>query len=804
MRVGFAALLSHWRRHPLQLFTLLIGLALATALWSAVQAINAEARRSYAEASQLFGGGDQQFLTRRDGADIDIAVFVALRQAGWQVSPVIERPVLINGRQITLIGIDPVSANPGMVPIEMGRMLSETPTRILQLPGSGFAAPEFIADTLDSLPNDWPILEPSASIPPRTVIMDIGAVSKLAGPGLSRLTLAATQPQGRKALTDIAPDLQIETSAAANDLTQLTNSFHLNLTAFGLLSFGVGLFIVQASTGLAFEQRRPLVRTLRALGMPLSQVLTMMAAELLGLALIAGVAGVGLGYLIAGALLPDVAATLRGLYGAPVGNGLPFDPLWALAGLGMALIGAAAAAFGGLISIARMPLLASAQPRAWARQSRRVILVQAVCGIGLMGLGALSLPLIGGLVAGFAMLGGLLLGAALLLPAVLSVLLSQATRMARSVTAQWFWADTSQQLKGLSLALMALLLALATNVGVGTMVSSFRLTFTGWLDQRLVSELYITTRTNDEAAALEAWLTPRVDAVLPIWSVESRIAARPADVFGIIDHPTYSDNWPLLDQLPDVWERVHTDKIALVNEQLARRAGLSAGDMVTVEPGWDMTVGGVFSDYGNPNGQVIVSLDALLERHPDVPRLRYGVRIAPDRADDLRTELVEGFGLPAIQITDQASIKAFSLSVFEKTFSVTAALNILTLSVAGFAIFTSLLTLASLRLPQVAPVWALGLTRRRLSVLELGRSLVLAALTFVLAVPLGLVLAWILLSVVNVEAFGWQLPMFIFPVQWVWLWASAMIAALLASAWPVWRMSRLAPADFLRVFSNER
>ena len=43
LRMGLAALLSHWRRKPLQLATLLVGLSLATALWSAVQAINGEA-----------------------------------------------------------------------------------------------------------------------------------------------------------------------------------------------------------------------------------------------------------------------------------------------------------------------------------------------------------------------------------------------------------------------------------------------------------------------------------------------------------------------------------------------------------------------------------------------------------------------------------------------------------------------------------------------------------------------------------------------------------------------------------------
>ena len=44
---GLTALLSHWRRRPVQLAMLLLGLSLATALWSGVQAINTEARASY-------------------------------------------------------------------------------------------------------------------------------------------------------------------------------------------------------------------------------------------------------------------------------------------------------------------------------------------------------------------------------------------------------------------------------------------------------------------------------------------------------------------------------------------------------------------------------------------------------------------------------------------------------------------------------------------------------------------------------------------------------------------------------------
>ena len=43
-------LLSHWRKHPFQLVMLLTGLFLASGLWTGVEAVNTEARASYALA----------------------------------------------------------------------------------------------------------------------------------------------------------------------------------------------------------------------------------------------------------------------------------------------------------------------------------------------------------------------------------------------------------------------------------------------------------------------------------------------------------------------------------------------------------------------------------------------------------------------------------------------------------------------------------------------------------------------------------------------------------------------------------
>jgi putative ABC transport system permease protein len=131
-------------------------------------------------------------------------------------------------------------------------------------------------------------------------------------------------------------------------------------------------------------------------------------------------------------------------------------------------------------------------------------------------------------------------------------------------------------------------------------------------------------------------------------------------------------------------------------------------------------------------------------------------------------------------------------------------LNVLTLAVAALAMFASLLTLAGMRLPQVAPVWAMGVTRQRLAAMELCRSFVLAILTAIAALPLGLGLAWILLAIVNVEAFGWRLPMYHFPAEWLRLAILSILATALAAALPAWRLSRLAPSELLKVFANER
>ena len=802
IRAGLGALLSHWRRRPFQLLTLMIGLATATALWSGVQAINAEARKSYDAAASGLAAGTRPSLTAPGG--IDRRTYVALRRAGWPVTPVLEGRIDAPGGSLRLLGIDPFTLPAGDLPTadtSEADAGGAAAAAFITPPGQLLVAPETRRRLAGA---DLPPRVAATGVPPDTAYADIGTAQKLLGQPENLGQLLITGPPSRTAppLAEIAPGLTRQQPEATADVARLTDSFHLNLTAFGLLSFAVGLFIVRGAVGLAFEQRRPVFRTLRALGLSRRLLVALLAGELLLLALVAGLLGVALGWLIATLLIPDVAATLRGLYGADVPGTLTLAPAWWLSGIAIAVLGTAIAAAASLWQVARLPLLAPAQPRAWARASESALRLQALAALLCLAVAAGAWAT-GGLVGGFGLLGGLLLAAALVLPLLLHAALGVLSRTARGPLSEWFWADARQQLPGLSLALMALLLALAANIGVGTMVSSFRLTFTGWLDQRLAAELYVRADSEAQADEIARYLRPRVDRLLPIRSADVDLAGTSGALYGVADDPTYSQNWPLIAAEPDVWDRIADGEAALVNEQLARRDDLWPGATVVID-GWEAPVAGVYSDYGNPRPEAIIGLDRFDRTHPDAPDLRYGVRVDPGKVAELREAIIGRFGLPPDQVSDQASVKRVSLSVFERTFAVTGALNILTLGVAGLAILTSLLTLAGMRQPQLAPVWALGLTRIRLARLELLRALLLAGLTFAAALPVGLVLAWVLLSVINVEAFGWKLPLHLFPLDWLRLLALSLLAAGLAAAIPARRLARTPPAELLKVFAHER
>jgi putative ABC transport system permease protein len=816
------ALLSHWRRHPVQFFSVLTGLWLATSLLTGVQALNSQARESYAKASQLIGGEPQKVLVAPNGANFSQDLFVSLRRAGWPVSPALRGRITLKDlpdQRLTLLGIEPVS-----LPVNTalaGQSLDTAQiVEFFTAPGSTWISPQTLQalglhegqQPLSEAGQALPPLRAQADMAPGLLLVDIGFAQQLlhqAGQ-ISRLILPKDFAEDPPALPEaVKGELVIRKSGEDNDLGRLTESFHLNLDALGFLSFVVGLFIVHAAIGLALEQRRGLLRNLRASGVSARGLIASLTVELGALALLGGIAGVISGYLLASVLLPDVAASLRGLYGAEVAGHLNLSIWWWLSGLGVSLLGAFLAGASSLLRAARLPLLALANAQAWHETHARWLKRQGWIAAG-SAVTALLAALFGNsLTLGFVLMASLLLGAALGLPVLLNALLNALLGKSRSVLGQWFLADCRQLLPALSGAVWALLGALAENMGGGSMTWGFRQTFSHWLEQRLSAELYINPQNSAQAAPLQKWLSeqPLTSAVLPNYQVTLQLKGWPAELYGVIDHAHYRQHWPLLQSASgDAWAQLASDDTLMLSEQLARRLKVDVGDQVKLpapDGDWTLRVVGIYADYGNPKGHILVNAGHLLKHWPTLTPNRFNLRIDPDAIPQLLRVLHNKFSIDDNRIVDQIQLKAWSRQVFERTFSATAALNSLTLMVAGVALFISLLTQSQSRLGQLAPLWALGVTRRQLMVLNLAQTWLLAVLTLVLAIPLGLLLAWCLDAVINVQAFGWRLPLQVFPAQLLRLMLLAMLATLLASAWPLYRLYRTRPADLLRTFANE-
>lgn len=823
LRITLGALLSHWRRHPLQFFSILTGLWLATALWTGVEALNSQARADYARASAVLTGPAQAQVSPRKGERFAEPAYVQLRRRGWPVSPVLEGRLRFgtgeDGARVQLLGIEPLSLPHGTsVAGQPGASLDLGP--FIGDPGQAWIAP----DTMKRLgfhPGEQPVTSEGQRLPPLVVhpqlapgvvIVDIGRAQALlqAPRQLSRLILdadfAARQP---RLPVELATVLELRAAGDTGDLDRLTESFHLNLRALGMLAFIVGLFIVNAAIGLALEQRRGLLRTLRACGISLRGLIVALAIELGLFAVLSGLAGVASGYVLASVLLGNVAASLRGLYGAEVAGQLNLPPQWWVMGIVISLLGAVLAGGSSLVRAARLPVLALAQPQAWRLAQSLWLTRQAIAAVLLCAFAGLCWRFGDSLLSALLMLGAILLAGALALPALLDGVLALLARRCRGPLWEWFVADSRQQLPAVSLALMALLLALAASVGVGSMTEGFRKTFIGWLDQRLSADLYLTPRDTAHSLEIAAWLRgqPGVTSVLPRWRVEQRLQGWPVQVEGVVDDASYRAQWPLLSQSSGAWSQLAAGQGAMLSEQLARRLHLQLGDILRLPaPGGDqwLKIVGLYADYGNPRGHMLLNADWLRRQWPDAVLGNLGVHVAPERMAAVRAELERRFGLDSTRLIDQSSLKRWSTEVFERTFAATGALNALTLGVAGIALFISLLTLGHSRLAQLAPLWALGVNRVRLGWLSLGQTLMLASLTVLLAMPLGLLLAWCMVAVLNVQAFGWRLPLQIFPDQLLRLGLLGLLTSLLAAAGPLWHVARRQPADLLRQFADER
>jgi putative ABC transport system permease protein len=355
-------------------------------------------------------------------------------------------------------------------------------------------------------------------------------------------------------------------------------------------------------------------------------------------------------------------------------------------------------------------------------------------------------------------------------------------------------------------AIVALAVAVSATIGVSIMVDSFRGSVSQWLEDTLRADIYAGAPRGDMDPAL-------VKALRSLEGVANSSTSRRVvleDAHGrtqlqVIEMaPGSHAGTEILDADPSViWPAWETGDVALVSEPYAFQNNVGAGDVLTLPTDngpRNFQVASRFQSY-DINASLVLMSRATYARHFNDDAIdSVGLYLADgvDIQTIINTVQEVASGTQTLRVATNASIRQQSMRIFDRTFVITDVLYWLALGVAFIGILSAMLALQLERAREFATLRALGMTPRQIGGLITAQTGVIGLLSGLASVPLGIVMAWVLIKVINRRAFGWQIDMAVAPGILVVSVAFAIGAALLAGLYPAWRAGRSQPALAMR------
>lgn len=540
-------------------------------------------------------------------------------------------------------------------------------------------------------------------------------------------------------------DLTLKPMAFGGVERRFTNAILFNIGALSMLSAVVAMFLMYQSGVSSLRRRALLFVRLRGIGYTDRMLLVYVLTEGVLVCGVASVIGIGLGLLLGEWLTgltqggADVFATVAAtptLTPWIIGKGLAFG-----LGIGVASMGLAYRAV--------RPEHDRFHPYQWWLTAG---LLSAVIALGIA---ADSHSLLGPFLALAALC---FLIAICVRPTALGLSRLLLGRWSRRVRVLINLKEMQHYIGDIQVALGALLIAVATAIGMGVMVDSFRVSFTEMLALRLEGDWFLekdgpgfdgvdlqTMRAQPEVAMLHtygeqtAWVTHG--------DVRDRVTVGYYSELDATIRRRYGFPRPL------------GDGEVLVSEPLAMRFAASVGDRIrldTEHASMVLRVVHIFRDYGRATPRVLLDqrvARALLGR---TPVDRVFMSVTPHSDPKALTALAAERGW---QIQSQRQMRTMALDVFDRTFVVTNALTAVGLIVAVMGLYNAITALQLKRDREFRLLQAIGFTARDLMRMSVVQSVWLAGIALVLALPLGLGIAWVLCDQINPRAFGWSIPL---------------------------------------------
>lgn len=828
-----AAGARHLLRHPAQLALALLALALGVGTIVAVHVATASSRRAFELSLQAVNGPATHQITGGPRG-IDERLYVRLRARSFPAAratfaPVVAGYVAVGDRTMHLVGVDPFAAielaggrsAPG-VP-DPGIEGSDALRRWLTEPGAAVMSASSAAELGLRVNGRFELLAGGVRHAARliglvpdspglddVVLTDIAQAQEwldLSG-RLSRIDVRVSGDAADDLLArlrmELPPGLELHSARARlRETLAMTDAFTANLRAMSLLALLVGAFLIYGAVSFAVLQRRPTIAVLRALGATRAQVLGLVLGEAAVLGSAGAACGLLLGLLIGRSLVGLVSQTINDLYfvvavrEVAVSAGALFTA--AAVGVGTALAAALLPALEAASSAPKLALARSVLETRALHLARTLVWVSASLAAAAAALVSVTSR---SLLAGFAALFLLLLSVAALTPAALRALALASARLGAWLgpVVQLACRDIAASLSRTGVAVAALGMALAAMIGVAIMVQSFRESLREWLAQTLRADVYVSAPGPSEGP--ERRLDPRViRALLAVPGVLSHSESRrvvvpsprgPLDVNAVRLAPgSYAGVRFTQGSASSAWPEFARGAI-LVSEPLAWRLRTAPRDTLTLTTAAGpkaFTVAGVYREYGNDHGEVLMDLETYRRNFDDDAISGLGIYLAQGVEQRVAVGELRAAARTwqAVLIRSNADIRALSMHIFERTFVITRVLNWLAAGVAAVGLLSALLAWELQRARELAIVRSLGLTPRSTALLVLSQTAFMGIAALLAAIPAGLTTALVLTHVINRRAFGWQIDLHLSPSQFLDALALALCASLAAGVYPAWR-----------------
>ena len=855
--------LRYFLRHPWQSGLSILAVALGVGVVVSIDLTNESAKRSFEHSIESLGGRATHQVVPVSG-DLSESVYTRLRLDLniRQIAPVVEGSLSLPdfpGKTIRVLGIDPFVEKPfrryltsWQLDFEnLKRFISQTRSMILS---------KRTAESLNLQPADTlrvrqgresydlellSILQTPDDLEDEVLedllITDISTAQEILNKvgTLSQINLILPQGPQRilieEQLRQILPyGIRLrESSKRLEGAEKLTRSFHLNLSVFSLLTLIVGVFLIYNTMTFSVAQRFPILGRLRALGMNRGELFLLLLSEAFLIGSAGTLIGLGLGIFLAQGLIELVTQTINDFYYNVSVNQIQLSVFVFSKAIILGVVASLVAAL--------LPAREAAQiepgliiRRSNQEDSTRILLPRlTMIAVALLIVSGIliwfpSRELIPILIAVFFMILGISLLVPgitkwlvrLVLPLMYALFKTPGLLATRGITAE---------LSRTSIAITALLVAISTSVGVGIMVESFRFAVVHWLDSSLQADVYLSANAMNNQDNSVFLPEPFIEKVSGIPGVAHVGTLRQLNVQIDMGPHVTDKNLPWMETLhlvaldiplpgrssfqfkqresSSVWESFEKEDTIFISEPLAYRLQLRPGMTIVLKTPHALRpfrILGIFYDYGREQGYAAISRNIFRKHWQDKRIHSMALYLEPSRSKISLISQIRQMSVDQqpLLVQSNETLRDYSIKIFDRTFAITRILRILIMGVAFLGVLSALMALELEKQREFAVLRIVGLTPWQLWGVVVGQCGLMGIFAGLLAVPLGYMLAQILIHVINLRSFGWTfqtiLPAEICAQGFV----LGLTAALLAGIYPAFKMARIIPAKALREDSH--